>query len=133
MSGLVEREDSYLLIKRGLYWAPDGKGYTGRKDRAGRYPASHASPENGTTAIHEDDAPEFSPACWEETKLAAKDERIAALEAEVERKDAALREISAKVIACPHSNLVGRSIAATLAGTLRNVGFAARAALEPKP
>ncbi len=79
---MVELVERYLIVKRGLYFRPNNCGYTGCKSKAGRYPASRASADCGETAIHEDDAPEFSPACWPETKLAERDARIAALEAE---------------------------------------------------
>ena len=83
MDDLIERR--YLLMKRDLYYAPDNKGYTGIKDKAGRYLESDASPRNGVTAIHEDEAPDFSPACWDDLKVAHLQDRIAALEAENER------------------------------------------------
>jgi len=78
---LVERR--YLLVKRGLYYAPDNCGYTGIKDRAGRYFASDAG--NETVAIHEDEAPAFSSACWEDVKVRHLSDRIEAIEAENER------------------------------------------------
>jgi len=76
---LDELEARYLIVKRGLYYRPDNKGYTGLKKDAGRYPKEHANAAYGTTAIHEDDAPEYSEACWPETKLADKDETIRTL------------------------------------------------------
>lgn len=85
---MVGEEPRYLLVKRDLYYAPNNQGYTGVKARAGRYHASEADPESGVTAIHEDDAPMFSKACWEDVKvktllddLDARDRRIAELEA----------------------------------------------------
>lgn len=58
--------DHFLLMKRGLYYRPDNAGYTGIKSQAGRYPESRAMPEAGITAIHEDEAPEYSECCaWD--------------------------------------------------------------------
>lgn len=56
----------YLLVKRGLYYRPGNQGYTGIKDHAGRYFESDAY--EGVTAIHEDDAPEFSPSCFHDLR-----------------------------------------------------------------
>jgi hypothetical protein len=75
----VTQADRYLIVKRGLYFRPADHGYTGLKREAGRYPASHACALSGETAVHEDEAAEYSPACWEETKLADKDRQIAEL------------------------------------------------------
>ena len=74
-------EQRYLLMKRGLYYAPDRQGYTGVKARAGRYREVEALGLDGVTAIHEDEAEDFSPACWEDTKIAVLTDRIEALEA----------------------------------------------------
>lgn len=82
----------FLLVKRGLYYRPANAGYTGLKREAGRYHASEAPAASGVTAIHEDDALEFSPACWEETKLAEKDTTIAALKAELAEARRALAQ-----------------------------------------
>jgi hypothetical protein len=77
------QDNRFLVMKRGLYFRPNDKGYTGLKREAGRYPASHACAGSGETAVHEDDATEYSPACWEETKLADKDRQIADLTAQL--------------------------------------------------
>lgn len=66
MSDLKE----YLLVKRGLYYRPNNAGYTGLKSEAGRYPESYGLGLVSVTAVHESEAPEYSPACWEETKIA---------------------------------------------------------------
>lgn len=71
-------EQCFLLVKRGLYYAPNNQGYTGVKDRAGRYREVDALGLDGVTAIHEDKAPLFAPACWQETKAAFYEEKIAA-------------------------------------------------------
>ena len=75
----------YLLVKRGLYYAPDRQGYTGLKAKAGRYREVDALGLDGVTAIHEDEAQDFAPACWEETKLAHLNGIIEAQAREIER------------------------------------------------
>lgn len=73
---------AFLLCKRGLYYRPDNCGYTGIKAYAGRYLESEAMPDAGVTAIHEDDAPMFSKACFDDLRVKFLLEQIAALEAE---------------------------------------------------
>ena len=80
---LVERR--YLLVKRGLYYAPDQQGYTGLKAKAGRYREVDALGLDGVTAIHEDEAQDFASACWEETKLAHLNGIIETQAREIER------------------------------------------------
>lgn len=81
----------YLLVKRGLYWRPDGQGYTGIKDYAGRYFESDADPEGGVTAIHEDDAPEYTDACYSDLMAKHASQKVSTLSAEVEALVTALR------------------------------------------
>lgn len=76
-------QDCYLLVKRGLYYRPGNQGYTGIKEYAGRYPASDASPDDGVTAIHEDEAPEYSQACYHDLAAQHAAGKAAALEAEI--------------------------------------------------
>ena len=76
-------DDRYLLVKRGLYYRPGNQGYTGIKEYAGRYPASDASPDDGVTAIHEDEAPEYSQACYHDLMAEHAVRKAAALEAEI--------------------------------------------------
>jgi len=59
-------ENRYLLVKRGLYYRPNNSGYTGFKERAGRYPASDADEMSGVTAVHEDEADEIAPKCFDD-------------------------------------------------------------------
>ena len=95
---LVERR--YLLVKRGMYYAPDRQGYTGLKAKAGRYREVDALGLDGVTAIHEDEAQDFAPACWEETKLAHLNGIIETQARENERLNAILSELNdADVIA----------------------------------
>ncbi|EQB03873.1 hypothetical protein [Sphingobium sp. HDIP04] len=89
----VEQGDRFLLVKRGLYYRPGNRGYTGIKDRAGRYPEGDASPEDGITAIHEDDAPEYSQACFADLKEKHMLGKIAALEEEIKRLREALDDL----------------------------------------
>lgn len=93
MDSLVERPQ-YLLVKRGLYYAPDRQGYTGVKRRAGRYREVDALGLDGVTAVHEDMAAEFSPACWEDTKLAEREIRITELERQLKVARDALGEVT---------------------------------------
>jgi hypothetical protein len=65
---ILSTDINYLLVKRGLYYRPNNKGYTGIKEYAGRYEKSDERPESNILAIHEDDAPEFSESCWPEIK-----------------------------------------------------------------
>lgn len=92
MSAVTEADEladeRYLVLKRGLYFRPNDCGYTGLKREAGRYRAAHADPASGELAVHEDEAPEYSPNCYEETKLADKDRQIAELQATVVRLEA---------------------------------------------
>jgi len=76
----------FLLMKRGLYYRPENCGYTGIKDHAGRYFASDATPDSGVTAVHENEAPDFSPACFDDLarkhlqdQITTRDQQIAEL------------------------------------------------------
>ena len=87
MSDLIERR--YLLVKRGLYYGPDNAGYTGVKDRAGRYTQADAdffADDDYVTSILEDEAPMFAPACWNEVKVEHLLAQIATLTAELDRR-----------------------------------------------
>jgi hypothetical protein len=69
---------AYLILKRGLYYCPNSQGYTGIKDYAGRYteaevraithPNGWDRPRDEMTFIHEDAAPAYSIACWQDLK-----------------------------------------------------------------
>ena len=82
----------YLLIKRGLYYRPNNQGYTGKRSEAGRYPETDADDMSGVTAVHEDNAAEYAPACWQETINQDLRERLDA----AERERDALREALTK-------------------------------------
>ena len=97
MNDVTVTQADHVLIKRGLYYRPNGNGYTGLKREAGLYDPSYALGFDGVDAVPFADAPDFAPACWEETKLAHLNEQITtaraeaeALRAEVERLREAL-------------------------------------------
>lgn len=73
----------YLLMRHGLYYRPHAQGYTGVKRHAGRYEKSDERPDYGVTAIHEDDAAEYAPSCWPETKIEDQNRKLARLEDQV--------------------------------------------------
>lgn len=84
MTSTLTRDDGWLLLKRGLYWRPNSSGYTGVKSEAGRYRfmeveawALHS--RNEVTALHEDDAPDYSPGCALDIKCADLEKRLAKL------------------------------------------------------
>jgi hypothetical protein len=59
----------WLVMKRGLFYGPDNRGYTGIKDHAGRYSLEEARSSatcEGVSIIHEDQAPEFTSACFDD-------------------------------------------------------------------
>jgi hypothetical protein len=83
---------TYLLVKRGLFYRPDNKGYTGIKDHAGLYSKeeaeAYADPLSGVTVLPFDEAPDFSEECFDdlarghlESKVKTLQARIAELEA----------------------------------------------------
>lgn len=68
--------EPYLIMKRGLYYKPNGEGYTGIRDHAGRYSKDEASSHEvsswGCTpviAVKISEAPEFAPACFHDLAL----------------------------------------------------------------
>lgn len=74
--------DQFLIEKRGLYYRPDARGYTGLKREAGRYSFEEAAervgpngpegPQDGMGMWREDDAPEFSSSCAWDVRLIEK-------------------------------------------------------------
>ena len=82
----TSKEAVWLIMKRDLYYRPEGKGYTGVKKDAGRFPLEETAvhfpdcDDHGISFIHEDDAPEFSKACFEDiARKVLSDERDALL------------------------------------------------------
>jgi hypothetical protein len=71
--------DLFLIEKRGLYYRPDARGYTGLKRNAGRYSFAEAAervgpngpdgPQDEMCMWREDEAPEFSSACAWDLKM----------------------------------------------------------------
>jgi hypothetical protein len=65
----------YLIEKRGLYYRPESRGYTGLKSEAGRYslddvsvhfPNRESPNQDGMTFVSETDAPDYSTRCpWD--------------------------------------------------------------------
>lgn len=88
----------YLILKRGLYYRPDGAGYTGLKSEAGRF-ALHLTMTGDTISqwpdmdpahfILEADAPDFAPGYQPEDRLCdltIERDRLAAELSEVKRQ-----------------------------------------------
>lgn len=90
-------EPMFLLLKRGLYYRPGSKGYTGIKDHAGRYSKAEAEaqadPACGVAMIAEVEAPDFAPKCFDDLARAHLEAKLsatqAALSASREREAAA--------------------------------------------
>lgn len=87
-------EQRFLLVKRGLYYRPANAGYTGVKEQAGRYYASEACDMEGVSAIHEDEAPMFAEACWQDVKVKY---LLGLIEAERQRAERAEKLLAAWV------------------------------------
>jgi hypothetical protein len=100
----------YLLIKRGLYYAPNRQGYTGVKARAGRYTQDEgeALADCGVTFVHQDEAPMFSPACWNDVKVGYLLERIA--EREKALRDLLPGKLCGESWGCPDDETVGIAV-----------------------
>ena len=99
----------YLLIKRGLYYRPNNQGYTGKRSEAGRYPETDADDMSGVTAVHEDNAAEYAPACWQETINQDLRERLDAAERE---RDALREALKGMVRGCDYSHFNDVELAA---------------------
>ena len=81
----MNKQTMYLIEKRGLYYGPNSQGYTGIKERAGRYALDEVaacffnmdSPnQNGLSYCREEDAPEYSPSCFWDTKIMHMNEKL---------------------------------------------------------
>jgi hypothetical protein len=98
MTDTREGPERFLLMKRGLYYQPNSAGYCGAKVQAGRYTEQEVAvyrqnARDEVTVIPEDEAAEFSPACWPETKVLVLTAERDTLRAERdEARDKALRE-----------------------------------------
>lgn len=58
--------EDWVIIKRGLFFRPDSRGYTGIRDEAGRYTEEKARQhaEHGCGIMLASEAPEFMPAAF---------------------------------------------------------------------
>ena len=70
---MSEREERFLLMKRGMYWRPNACGYTYQKSAAGRYSKEEAESrcrpgEDGVTMIEESAADDLSPSATMEAR-----------------------------------------------------------------
>lgn len=71
---MCEQCEPYLIVKRGLYYRPNGEGYTGIRDNAGRYTYTEARKHiydpgeggNAVTIVPLSDAPEFTKECYDD-------------------------------------------------------------------
>lgn len=88
MSNTDEPKLDHVLLKRGLYYCPDSAGYTGRRDKAGLFPASLARPDCGVTAMAFKDAPLFAPGCWQDVKSEYYEEQLTVLQSRLDKAEA---------------------------------------------
>jgi hypothetical protein len=61
--------DDWLIMKRGLFFRPDCKGYTGIRDEAGRYSeliAKSYAVHGGCIIMRASEAPEFTPEVYQD-------------------------------------------------------------------
>ena len=97
-------ERGWLICKYGLYYAPNSQGYTGIRDKAGRYTEAEAiaaacpngpnGPREGMDYIHESNAPEFSPKCFDDLKAKHLAELRDAATARAEAAEARVAELT---------------------------------------
>ena len=111
---MPDKQDLYLIEKRGLYYKPEGKGYTGIRDEAGLYsleevaahfPNMDSPNQDGMTFVAEKDAPEFSKSCAWDVKLEhrrkvaeARAERISSEKEALERAHEDLKAKTRKLL-----------------------------------
>ena len=67
------KADAWLLVKRGLYYRPGSKGYTGIKSQAGTWSFDQACDYigkgfDGVSMLRVASAPEYTPSCWDDLK-----------------------------------------------------------------
>lgn len=73
---MTDAPEKFLIEKRGLYYRPNARGYTGLKSEAGRYSFDEAvervgpngpdGPQDGLGMWRESEAPEYSSRCpWD--------------------------------------------------------------------
>ena len=64
--------EPWVKMKRGLFYGPNDRGYTGIRDLAGRYSEAAATAETtleGVTAMPLAEAPEFAPNCYDDLAM----------------------------------------------------------------
>lgn len=99
-SCLLAPEDhvrEHILCKRGLYWRPDSKGYTGLLSEAGRYSlafAKEAERDGMTVIILESDASQFSPCCCQDIIIETYEKEIKTLRAEWDKRECFIRNLA---------------------------------------
>lgn len=89
-----ETEELWLVMKRGLYYRPNDRGYTGLKEHAGRYTYEEAKKRecsiSGVSIIREPEAPDISPNCYEDYARQYLEKKLTEANAEIDRLEAAL-------------------------------------------
>lgn len=80
MSKAQEALEEYYIMSHGLYFRPDCRGYTGIRDQAGLYTKEKAESYPEAKAIHKNEAPEFTSACYEDSKVKHLKKKISDLE-----------------------------------------------------
>ena len=95
----VEPEQMFLILKRDLYECPNHCGYTGIKDNAGQYtleevalsmpPDKYFPLNEHVYFIREEDAPEYTRACYWDVREAHIKDKLRALQARVAELESA--------------------------------------------
>ena len=68
MKGRMALSKDYVLMKEGLFYCPNNRGYTGLRRMAGHYDKSDERPEDGVFAVLIGEAPEWSEKCYSDYK-----------------------------------------------------------------
>ena len=104
--------EQFLIEKRGVYYRPEAKGYTGLKREAGRYSFEEAAErvgpngpdgsQDGLSMWREEEAPEYSSACYSDTRAWEEGRKKGAADAaaEIERLTALLEEATTALETC---------------------------------
>lgn len=78
--------EPWVKMKRGLFYRTGNCGYTGIRDLAGRYPRDEAEAEarmEGVSAMPLAQAPEFSPACFDDLARDHQQSKVEALRKQI--------------------------------------------------
>lgn len=110
----------WLLVKRNLYERPDHIGYTGVRDKAGRFTEEDAKSSvgdggYGVTMVRLADAPEFTSACYDDIARDHLRSIIAAKDAELSRLHGREEEMRLRMFLEILSAMGGRSDASDTA------------------